>query len=59
MGPFVFFNLTKTKYMQIMTTITRWLGKLISIALLIIYAGIETRDFIASLVIFEKPVHCV
>ncbi|KAK4312903.1 hypothetical protein Pmani_015703 [Petrolisthes manimaculis] len=26
MGPFVFFNLTKTKYMQIITTFTRWLA---------------------------------
>lgn len=26
MGPFVFFNLTKTKYMQILTTFTRWLA---------------------------------
>ncbi|CAL4125648.1 unnamed protein product, partial [Meganyctiphanes norvegica] len=26
MGPFVFFNLTKTKYMQMMTTLTRWLA---------------------------------
>lgn len=27
MGPFVFFNLTKTKYMQIVTSFTRWLGE--------------------------------
>ncbi|XP_050699171.1 transmembrane protein 104-like isoform X2 [Eriocheir sinensis] len=26
MGPFVFFNLTKTKYMQIVTSFTRWLA---------------------------------
>ncbi|GFS50801.1 transmembrane protein 104 [Trichonephila clavipes] len=27
LGPFVFFNVQKTKYLQIFTTIMRWLGK--------------------------------
>ncbi|KAK7082107.1 hypothetical protein SK128_019842, partial [Halocaridina rubra] len=41
MGPFVFFNLTKTKYMQIMTTITRWLamGTMITWAIVILGEG--------------------
>uniref|UniRef100_A0A2P2I805 Transmembrane protein 104-like n=1 Tax=Hirondellea gigas TaxID=1518452 RepID=A0A2P2I805_9CRUS len=32
MGPFVFINLTKTKYMQILTTITRWIALVVMIA---------------------------
>lgn len=41
MGPFVFFNLTKTKYMQILTTITRWLamGTMIAWAIVILGEG--------------------
>lgn len=41
MGPFVFFNLTKTKYMQILTTITRWLamGTMITWAIVLLAEG--------------------
>ena len=27
LGPFVFFNVQKTKYLQMLTTVLRWLGK--------------------------------
>ncbi|XP_042228578.1 transmembrane protein 104-like isoform X3 [Homarus americanus] len=37
MGPFVFFNLTKTKYMQMLTTFTRWLAMGIMITWAIVY----------------------
>lgn len=30
LGPFVFFNVQKTKYLQIVTTLMRWLGKSIT-----------------------------
>lgn len=28
LGPFTFFNVQKTKYLQLFTTVTRWLGKM-------------------------------
>lgn len=28
LGPFTFFNIQKTKYLQLFTTVTRWLGKI-------------------------------
>ena len=30
MGPFAFFDLGKTKYLQILTTLFRWLGRFVS-----------------------------
>ena len=44
-GPFVFFNLTKTKYIQIVTTLTRWLGKKWHLCLLILVHLIKQSNW--------------
>ncbi|XP_071514531.1 transmembrane protein 104 isoform X1 [Panulirus ornatus] len=44
MGPFVFCNLTKTKYMQILTTFTRWLAMGIMIAWAIVLLAEKKGD---------------